>query len=115
MPASSVLFEDRSNSVTTHNVNAQLNSANTVGESLAPMHDQMALHLALELTKLGIGQENSGQQHPDPEQLLQGMTDDRTKRSQNMTECVAVPSSEHVAEIVGRQGKFSIVAFKTLA
>uniref|UniRef100_A0A8C9TEB6 Mex-3 RNA binding family member D n=1 Tax=Scleropages formosus TaxID=113540 RepID=A0A8C9TEB6_SCLFO len=26
------------------------------------------------------------------------------KRSVNMTECVAVPSSEHVAEIVGRQG-----------
>ncbi|KAG5668693.1 hypothetical protein PVAND_016622 [Polypedilum vanderplanki] len=29
--------------------------------------------------------------------------DDR-KKSQNMTECVPVPSSEHVAEIVGRQG-----------
>lgn len=28
------------------------------------------------------------------------------KRSQNTTECVPVPSSEHVAEIVGRQGKF---------
>ena len=27
------------------------------------------------------------------------------RRSQNMTECVPVPSSEHVAEIVGRQGK----------
>lgn len=27
------------------------------------------------------------------------------KRSQNTTECVPVPSSEHVAEIVGRQGK----------
>lgn len=27
------------------------------------------------------------------------------KRSVNMTECVPVPSSEHVAEIVGRQGK----------
>jgi len=26
------------------------------------------------------------------------------KRSANMTECVHVPSSEHVAEIVGRQG-----------
>lgn len=29
------------------------------------------------------------------------------KKSQNMTECVPVPSSEHVAEIVGRQGKKS--------
>ena len=28
------------------------------------------------------------------------------RRSQNMTECVPVPSSEHVAEIVGRQGEF---------
>lgn len=27
------------------------------------------------------------------------------KRSVNMTECVPVPSSEHVAEIVGRQGE----------
>lgn len=30
---------------------------------------------------------------------------ERFKKSQNMTECVPVPSSEHVAEIVGRQGK----------
>lgn len=29
------------------------------------------------------------------------------KRSVNMTECVPVPSSEHVAEIVGRQGGFT--------
>jgi len=28
----------------------------------------------------------------------------KAKKSQNMTECVPVPSSEHVAEIVGRQG-----------
>lgn len=27
------------------------------------------------------------------------------RKSANMTECVAVPSSEHVAEIVGRQGR----------
>ena len=31
------------------------------------------------------------------------------RRSQNMTECVPVPSSEHVAEIVGRQGKNSFL------
>ena len=29
----------------------------------------------------------------------------KAKKSQNMTECVPVPSSEHVAEIVGRQGE----------
>ena len=34
--------------------------------------------------------------------------EDRSKKSQNMTECVPVPSSEHVAEIVGRQGKLTI-------
>ncbi|XP_013115096.2 uncharacterized protein LOC106092725 [Stomoxys calcitrans] len=32
------------------------------------------------------------------------ISDERSKKSQNMTECVPVPSSEHVAEIVGRQG-----------
>nr|XP_043069533.1 uncharacterized protein LOC108120241 isoform X3 [Drosophila bipectinata] len=36
--------------------------------------------------------------------------DDRSKKSQNMTECVPVPSSEHVAEIVGRQDT-SVEAF----
>lgn len=30
------------------------------------------------------------------------------RKSVNTTECVAVPSSEHVAEIVGRQGKLSV-------
>ncbi len=33
------------------------------------------------------------------------LEDLKTRRSQNMTECVPVPTSEHVAEIVGRQGK----------
>lgn len=33
------------------------------------------------------------------------------KRSVNMTECVPVPSSEHVAEIVGRQGKRTCFLF----
>lgn len=37
--------------------------------------------------------------------LLNSNIDERSKKSQNMTECVPVPSSEHVAEIVGRQGK----------
>ena len=38
---------------------------------------------------------------PPPPSLLY---DSMGKKSQNMTECVPVPSSEHVAEIVGRQG-----------
>jgi len=37
--------------------------------------------------------------------LAQQINDElKAKKSQNMTECVPVPSSEHVAEIVGRQG-----------
>jgi hypothetical protein len=38
--------------------------------------------------------------------------DDRSKKSQNMTECVPVPSSEHVAEIVGRQGMLNNFYFE---
>ncbi|KAK2703323.1 RNA-binding protein MEX3B-like [Artemia franciscana] len=57
--------------------------------------DRRALHLALELSLLGLEQD-------DPDFGLS--PEERLKRSQNMTECVPVPSSEHVAEIVGRQG-----------
>ena len=32
------------------------------------------------------------------------------RKSVNTTECVAVPSSEHVAEIVGRQGECSLAS-----
>ncbi|CAH0382320.1 unnamed protein product [Bemisia tabaci] len=35
--------------------------------------------------------------------LISAPEETRNKKSQNMTECVPVPSSEHVAEIVGRQ------------
>lgn len=33
------------------------------------------------------------------------------RKSVNTTECVAVPSSEHVAEIVGRQGESLLLSF----
>lgn len=39
-----------------------------------------------------------------PSDLYSSPSDMLPKKSQNMTECVPVPSSEHVAEIVGRQG-----------
>ncbi|XP_066508512.1 RNA-binding protein MEX3B-like [Hoplias malabaricus] len=42
--------------------------------------------------------------HPHPVSNDQGSVLCSRKRSVNMTECVPVPSSEHVAEIVGRQG-----------
>jgi len=35
-------------------------------------------------------------------------TDPGSRKSANMTECVPVPSSEHVAEIVGRQGNIVV-------
>ena len=39
---------------------------------------------------------------------LEDLKSSTQRRSQNMTECVPVPSSEHVAEIVGRQGRDGI-------
>lgn len=62
------------------------------------LEDQRALQLALELSMLGLTDSDSlgSNYEADPR---------NTKKSQNTTECVPVPSSEHVAEIVGRQGK----------
>lgn len=62
------------------------------------LEDQRVLELALEMTMFGMSNENDPLVNPyDGEP--------RGKKSQNTTECVPVPSSEHVAEIVGRQGK----------
>lgn len=78
--------------------------------------DARAFQLALELSMLGISDPLSSVSEPDsPADLGSfvnsltsvGLEEVRSKKSQNMTECVPVPSSEHVAEIVGRQGNFS--------
>lgn len=81
--------------------------------------DERTLQLAFELSMLGFGD------HISPTTMSSAVGDEnldvtlsnhvtfpssiveeaRNKKSQNMTECVPVPSSEHVAEIVGRQGK----------
>lgn len=86
--------------------------------------DDRALQLALELSMLGFTDPLSTVSEPDsPAELGSfvnsltsvGLEEVRSKKSQNMTECVPVPSSEHVAEIVGRQGKFvSIIPTKQL-
>ncbi|KAF7997931.1 hypothetical protein HCN44_009329 [Aphidius gifuensis] len=83
------------------------------------IEEQRALALAFELSMLGIDNSsscgmNGGNGHNninvnDPNDPLQSspssvFEEARSKKSQNMTECVPVPSSEHVAEIVGRQG-----------
>lgn len=67
------------------------------------LEDQRALQLAFELSMLGLSDSPSTN---EPEQINSAFADEnRGKKSQNMTECVPVPSSEHVAEIVGRQGE----------
>lgn len=79
------------------------------------LEDQRALQVALELSLLSFNDHH----HQDANNSANsaGYTMDQiaslhyademrflAKKSQNMTECVPVPSSEHVAEIVGRQG-----------
>lgn len=59
------------------------------------IEDQRAFQLALELTMLCLNSKAESELDGD----FRG-----SKKSQNTTECVPVPSSEHVAEIVGRQG-----------
>ncbi|XP_029038647.1 RNA-binding protein MEX3B-like [Osmia lignaria lignaria] len=87
------------------------------GGGTASLEDQRALQLALELSMLGLegtpgcpgtgtGTGTGTANDPDPLQTTPAgvFEEARSKKSQNMTECVPVPSSEHVAEIVGRQG-----------
>ena len=72
------------------------------------MENNQALQTALELSMLNLS--NSGMVD-DPSSYVNMFAGGeespiaRTPRSLNVTQCVAVPSSEHVAEIVGRQGK----------
>ncbi|XP_061613868.1 RNA-binding protein MEX3B [Phyllopteryx taeniolatus] len=60
------------------------------------LDDQRALQIALDqLSLLGLAHDDDDDDDDSQE---------TRKKSVNMTECVPVPSSEHVAEIVGRQG-----------
>lgn len=68
----------------------------TIQPNVQTIEDERALQLALELTMLCL--------NPKVETDMDGNLSNGGKRSQNTTECVPVPSSEHVAEIVGRQG-----------
>lgn len=90
--------------------------------------DQRALQLAFELSMLGLSSNNTIST-TTPGSLSSGPASEpetptitslpstfivpdeaRSKKSQNMTECVPVPSSEHVAEIVGRQGEYHLLS-----
>eukprot|EP00918_Siedleckia_nematoides_P081983 GHVU01179708.1.p1 GENE.GHVU01179708.1~~GHVU01179708.1.p1 ORF type:complete len:541 (+),score=34.79 GHVU01179708.1:121-1743(+) len=69
------------------------------------LKEQRALQIALELSRLDMNSTEPPHECHDIENTTVGAPfDERPKKSQNMTECVPVPSSEHVAEIVGRQG-----------
>lgn len=77
------------------------------------IEDQRALQLAFELSMLGLTEPLAPSAEPESPTGITtfansvssaGLDETRSKKSQNMTECVPVPSSEHVAEIVGRQG-----------
>lgn len=90
------------------------------GSNATEFEDPRAFQIAFSL--LGLenqtgcpGNGNSTANDPDPLQTTPAVfaEESRSKKSQNMTECVPVPSSEHVAEIVGRQGK-SFVTFPIL-
>ncbi|XP_046354679.1 RNA-binding protein MEX3B-like [Haliotis cracherodii] len=75
------------------------------------IEDQRALQLAFELSLLGLGGEDEPSTTSPNSTTVNSSSSSSSfedsnarKRSANMTECVPVPSSEHVAEIVGRQG-----------
>lgn len=69
------------------------------------LEDQRPMHLLAELSMLGINPDEDGSGSPTMTTSSYNTDDHKTmKKSANMTECVPVPSSEHVAEIVGRQG-----------
>ncbi|XP_029166084.1 RNA-binding protein MEX3B [Nylanderia fulva] len=76
----------------------------------ASFEENRAFELAFSLLGLDNqsgcpGNGNNTANDPDPLQTTPAVFEEaRSKKSQNMTECVPVPSSEHVAEIVGRQG-----------
>lgn len=99
----------------------KLNANGLLDESFRPLHmngettqpllhngtnsidEQRALQLTLELSMLGLTNDDEANFND-----IRGV-----KKSMNMTECVPVPSSEHVAEIVGRQGLFTFSVYLT--
>ncbi|TGZ50832.1 RNA-binding protein MEX3A [Temnothorax longispinosus] len=97
---------------------SEMDRGSNGGSAGVTFEEQRALQLAFELSMLGIPEGSSGcpgagtgngtTNDPDPLQAAPAVFEEaRSKKSQNMTECVPVPSSEHVAEIVGRQGSGS--------
>lgn len=74
------------------------------------MENNQALQMALELSMLNLNSTTNNlgvSEAPTAFGVYEEEGGMRMPRSQNITHCVAVPSSEHVAEIVGRQGMFT--------
>lgn len=80
------------NQKTVTNTDYQTQPIHHMGQTI---EDERAFQLAVELTMLCLNSKAESELDGD----FRG-----NKKSQNTTECVPVPSSEHVAEIVGRQG-----------
>lgn len=93
-----------------NNINNANNNTTTAMDRIATttdLEDNRAVKLAYELAMLGLdtGLEVGGVGgHHSHHHTLAHLEELKNRKSQNMTECVPVPSSEHVAEIVGRQG-----------
>ncbi|XP_017461458.1 PREDICTED: RNA-binding protein MEX3B-like, partial [Rhagoletis zephyria] len=121
MPASLLYeFEPQANFSKHHHHSSSLHHSshhNGSNGAAAQLEDRRAFELALELSLLGLGTDNNnsssssngllnGHHHQQTHPLNPFESESRigAKKSQNTTECVPVPSSEHVAEIVGRQG-----------
>lgn len=68
-------------------------------------HQRTYQNIALELSKLGLSSDHESNNNSSN---YGSFDNDEPKKSANYTESVHVPSSEHVAEIVGRQGKAAI-------
>ncbi len=76
---------------------------------MSTIMENRALLAALELSMLNLNNTTYSTASPDPPNGLFDESPESplagsSKKSQNITQCVSVPSSEHVAEIVGRQG-----------
>ena len=97
---------------------ASLYQSNFNMERIANFEDTNSaatVKLALELASFGsnfMGFDSGDLQLGQNDHLSLGsgptlaQLDEKARKSQNMTECVPVPTSEHVAEIVGRQGEW---------
>ena len=75
---------------------------------------QMALELSMQNFSGAMAQSCGAAANafqPYPSVLDEADSPQRLSKSQNITQWVAVPSSEHVAEIVGRQGTYEYFVF----